>query len=281
MALFLHISSRNVDEYGRSATISSVIPAERRRRILASTRSKGVASVEAMAGELGVSETTLRRDLRVLETQGLLQRTRGGAVIREGIALEPTYFEKSSEAMDEKEAIGLAAADLVAAGDSILIGPGTTTMQLAKQLRSIADLTVVTNSLLVVDALVDVPRIEVIVTGGMLRHSTRALVGPAVVESLNRLRVSQVFISGNGLSVARGLTTPDTLVGATDRGLVACGGQIVVLADHTKIGRETMCQTIDLEDIDILVTDAGADQEALEELGVGGMEIVVAPSTDR
>jgi DeoR/GlpR family transcriptional regulator of sugar metabolism len=238
-----------------------------------------VASVQAMAGELGVSEATLRRDLRNLETQGLLQRTRGGAVVREGIAHEPTYVEKRSESLREKQAIARAAFDLVATGDSILIGPGTTTLELAHQLRSLSDLTVVTNSLLVIEALIDVPGIDVIVTGGALRHSTRALVGPGVIESLHRLRVSQVFISGNGLNAARGLTTPDMHVAATDRGLVAAGEQVVVLADHTKIGRETMCQTIELPDIDILVTDGGATQESLDDLRVHGMEIVVADDT--
>ncbi len=253
-----------------------MIPAERRQRLLAWVRRQGVVSLAEASDELGVSLATVRRDLDDLAGQHLLVRTRGGATVPDGYSDEPTFMEKSTEARLEKEAIGRAAAELVAAGDPILIGPGTTTLALARQLRSIGDLTVVTNSLLVVEALLDAPGIEVIMTGGSFRHSIRALVGPGVTESLSRLRLPTVFISGNGLSATRGLSTPDVLVAWADRDLLASAERCVVLADHTKFGKERVWVTAPPERIDVLITDDEAPPDELTALADAGVETIVA-----
>ena len=131
--------------------------------------------------------------------------------MRDSAARELSYLEKTAEAHDEKVAIAAAAAGLIEAGDSIIIGPGTSTLELANQIKLVPDLTVVTNSLLVIDALMNVSNIQVEATAGSLRRSIRALVGP-LTESLWSLRVNKVFMSGNGLSGRRGLTTPEVTV---------------------------------------------------------------------
>src|SRR5207249_741195 len=143
-------------------------------------------------------------------------------------------------------------------GDSIVLGPGTTTLALARLLVHSPELTVVTNSLLVAQALMEASRVEVILTGGTLRRSIHALVGPAAEESLRALRASQAFISGNGVTAERGLSTPSPVVAAVDRALAAASQQRVVLADNTKLGRETMCQTVPLDRIDALIDVDGA-----------------------
>ena len=132
-----------------------------------------------------------------------------------------SYLEKTAEAHDEKIAIAVAAAGLIEAGDSIIIGPGTSTLELANQIRLVPDLTVVTNSLLVIDALMNVSTIQVEATAGSLRRSIRALVGPLTEESLRSLRVNKVFMSGNGL-----FTGPRAHHSGSDRGGVGscpCG----------------------------------------------------------
>ena len=242
-----------------------MIPAERRRRILSRTRSAGVVSTQSLADELGVSELTVRRDLKRMADEGL----------RDSMARELSYLEKTAEAHDEKVAIAAEAAALIEAGDSIIIGPGTSTLELAIQIKLVPDLTVVTNSLLVIDALMNVSNIQVEATAGSLRRSIRALVGPLTEESLRSLRVNKVFMSGNGLSRARGLTTPEVTVAASDRALAAAGERRVVLADYTKIGKDTMWQTIGVADIDVLVTDDKASKEELEGLRRDGVEVVI------
>ena len=253
-----------------------MLAAERRKRIAESIRSRGVVSVTEMAEALGASEITLRRDLRLMAQAGLLIRTHGGAVLPGGLAHEPSYSEKAHQAAAEKAAIARLAASMIRPGDSIVLGPGTTTQALARLLVDFPELTVVTNSLLVAQALMPASRVEVIVTGGTLRRPTHALVGPATEESLRTLRASQAFISGNGLTAERGLSTPSPLAAAADRALAAAAQQTVVLVDHTKVGHETMCQTVPVDQISTLITDADADVRQLDAIRELGVAVLVA-----
>jgi|SRR2546429_1857179 len=249
---------------------------ERRRLIADRVRSKGAVSVTEMAEALGTSEITLRRDLRAMADEGLVVRTHGGAVLPPGLAHEPSYSEKANRAAAEKAAIAVVAAGLVHPGDSIVLGPGTTTLALARMLVDFPELTVVTNSLLVAQALMPAGHVEVILTGGSLRRAIHALVGPATEESARALRVSRAFISGNGLTAERGLSTPSPLVAAADRALSAASQRTVVLADHTKIGQETMCQTVPIDRIATVVTDAAADPAHLAAIRETGVQVLVA-----
>jgi DeoR family fructose operon transcriptional repressor len=112
--------------------------------------------------------------------------------------------------------------------------------------------------------------------GGTLRRSINAFVGPLTEQSLQGLRGAQVFVSGDGVTVDRGLTTPNVFAAATDMALVASAQQVIVLADHTKIGRDTMCQTVPTGRIDILITDPKADTATLRALVAAGVEVLVA-----
>jgi len=253
-----------------------MLMAERRRLILEHVRRRGVVSMRDMADLLGTSEITVRRDLTALAGEGLVQRTHGGAVLPHGLAHEPTYREKATQAAAEKAAIARLAVELVQPGDSIVLGAGTTTLALARELRAIPELTVVTNSLLVAEALMDSSGIELLLTGGTLRRSIHALVGPPAEQSLRGLRASLAFLSGNGLTAQRGLSTPNLLVAATDRALAAAARRIVVLADYTKIGRDTMCQTVASAAIQALITDPRADEDEVRLIREAGIEVRVA-----
>ena len=257
-----------------------MLAAERRRAIGESIRSRGIVSVAEMAQALGTTEITLRRDLRRMAREGLLVRTHGGAVLPAALGHEPSYSEKLGQAGPEKASIAQLAVSLVRPGDSILLGPGTTTLALARLLVGSPELTVVTNSLLVAQALMEAPHVEVILTGGTLRRSIHALVGPAAEDAVRSLRASQVFISGNGFSAERGLSTPSPLVAATDRALAGAAQQVVVLADHTKIGQETMCQTVPAARVHTLITDARAPARELEAIRAAGVEVLVARSDE-
>ncbi len=238
-----------------------MLAAERRRRIAESVRSRGVVSVAEMAEVLGTTEITLRRDLHVMAKDGLLVRTHGGAIRPSGVGHEPSYSEKAQQAGAEKAAV---------------LGPGTTTLALARLLVHSPELTVVTNSLLVAQALMEAPRVEVILTGGTLRRSIHALVGPATEESVRALRASQAFISGNGFTADRGLSTPSPVVASTDRALAGAAQHVVVLADFTKIGEETMCQTVPAARVHTLITDSKAPTSELEAIRSAGLEVRVA-----
>src|SRR5438045_4828951 len=253
-----------------------MLAAERRRLIAESIRSKGVVSVAEMAMGLGTTEITLRRDLRSMAREGLLVRTHGGGVRPAALGHEPSYSETAPQAAPETVAIAELALSLIRPGDSILLGPGTTTLALARLLVHSPELTVVTNSLLVAQALMEASRVEVILTGGTLRRPIHALVGPATEESVRALRASQAFISGNGFTAARGLSTPSPVVAATDRALAGAAQHVVVLADHTKIGQETMCQTVPAARVQTLITDSRSDRSELEAIHGPGVDVLVA-----
>jgi DeoR/GlpR family transcriptional regulator of sugar metabolism len=253
-----------------------VFAAERRRRILDHLRTTGSASLRELTELTHSSEVTARRDLRALEEEGLLSRRHGGAVIHADSVHEPSYAEKARVAAREKAAIAEVALELISDGDAIVVGAGTTTQALAKRLVRYKELTVVTNSLLVADALVRASGVEVVVTGGTLRGSIHALVGSAAEQSLARLRTVRAFISGNGLTAERGLTTPSLVVANVDRALAVAAREVVVLADHTKIGQDTMVQTVPLDQMAHLVTDAASDPDELERIRSAGVEVHLA-----
>ncbi len=165
-----------------------------------------------------------------------------------------------------------------------MVGAGTTAQELARRLARVPGLTVVTNSLLVAQALAHANRVEVVMTGGTLRGSNYALVGSGAEQSLHGLRVSRAFLSGAGLTAERGLSTSNMLSASVDRALVQAAAEVVVLADHTKLGTDTMFQTVPTDLITRLVTDEppGHDERAameLQALADQGVQITVASSS--
>ncbi|MER5586830.1 DeoR/GlpR family DNA-binding transcription regulator [Streptomyces asoensis] len=255
--------------------------AERRQLILEMVRANGAVSLRELARVVQTSEVTVRRDVRALEAEGLLDRRHGGAVLPGGFTRESGFPQKSHLATAEKTAIADLAAGFVEEGEAIVVGAGTTTQELARRLARVPGLTVVTNSLLVAQALAHANRVEVVMTGGTLRGSNYALVGSGAEQSLQGLRVSRAFISGSGLTAERGLSTSNMLSASVDRALVQAAAEVVVLADHTKLGTDTMFQTVPTDVITRLVTDeppAHDDRAAteLQALADQGVQIAVA-----
>ncbi|SCG12278.1 transcriptional regulator, DeoR family, partial [Streptomyces sp. MnatMP-M27] len=244
-------------------------------------RANGAVSLRELARVVQTSEVTVRRDVRALEAEGLLDRRHGGAVLPGGFTRESGFPQKSHLATAEKTAIADLAAGFVEEGEAVVVGAGTTTQELARRLARVPGLTVVTNSLLVAQALAHANRVEVVMTGGTLRGSNYALVGSGAEQSLQGLRVSRAFLSGSGLTAERGLSTSNMLSASVDRALVQAAAEVVVLADHTKLGSDTMFQTVPTDVITRLVTDEppGHDDRALTELQAladQGVQIAVA-----
>nr|WP_206323445.1 DeoR/GlpR family DNA-binding transcription regulator [Streptomyces sp. HNM0574] len=251
--------------------------------ILEMVRANGAVSLRELARVVQTSEVTVRRDVRALEAEGLLDRRHGGAVLPGGFTRESGFPQKSHHATAEKTAIADLAAGLVEEGEAIVVGAGTTTQELARRLARVPGLTVVTNSLLVAQALAHANRVEVVMTGGTLRGSNYALVGSGAEQSLHGLRVSRAFLSGAGLTAERGLSTSNMLSASVDRALVQAAAEVVVLADHTKLGTDTMFQTVPTDIMTRLVTDEPATQDEragaeLQALADQGVQIAVAGS---
>ncbi|MDQ1681425.1 MAG: hypothetical protein QOI42_2284 [Frankiaceae bacterium] len=249
---------------------------DRRQLILEAVQQRGLLTMSDVTSLVGTSEATARRDLRHLAEEGLIRRTHGGAAPSRLVSRDAPNLEQAQQAAAEKHAIAAAAAAMISDGDTVAIGPGTTTFALAQLLTGIDDLTVVTNSVLVCAALERAPNVHLLLSGGLVRNSTHALVGPLAEQSLSGLFVSTLYLSGNGLTAARGLSTPDVLAAAVDRRLALSAARVVVLVDHTKIGVETMSQTVASEHISCVITDSQADPAELDRIRQAGIEVVVA-----
>ena len=252
--------------------VGQMFAAERRQAILDLVHTRGVVSLRDLATAVRSSEVTVRRDIQVLESDGLVDRRRGGAALPGGLSHEQSYRQKSLVAAAEKAGIADVAAALVEEGDAIVIGAGTTTEEFARRLVRMKDLTVVTNSLLVAQVLAR-SAAEVVMTGGSLRGSTYALVGGGAEHAFAQLRVRRAFMSGNGLTAQRGLSTPDLHVAGVDQAIAAAAQEVVVLADHTKLGVDTMFQTVPTARIAHLVTDGGGDPALIAAIVAAGVQV--------
>lgn len=257
----------------------SLLATQRQELILEQVRADGAVRVSDLVSRLEVSDMTVRRDLDVLARRRLVDKVHGGATAIEVPSTdEPGFTAKSSRQTGEKRAIALAAAALVNPGSAIGLSAGTTTHALAVALRDVPDLTVVTNSVPVADALEAPRRADrtVILTGGV-RTPSEALVGPLAVHALRSLHLDAVFLGVHGMSAAAGFTTPNLTEAETDRALVESGQRLVVLADHTKWGIVGISSIVGLGDADVLVTDDGLGEQARTLLAAEVDELVLAP----
>lgn len=256
-----------------------MLPRQRQTYILGRIREDGGVRVGDLARELGVSDMTVRRDLELLEKQGLLEKVHGGATAVTGSAVfEPGFAAKSVLQEAEKEAIAEAAIRLVNPGMAIGISAGTTTHELARRIVDVPGLTVVTNSFSVADTLHRAASSDctVILTGG-IRTPSDALVGPFAVAAIRTIHVDLLFMGVHGMDPHSGFTTPNILEGETNRALVEAARRLVVVADHTKWGVVGISSMARLDEADTVITDDGVSEEARGILRGAIRELVVVP----
>lgn len=234
--------------------MNPVFEEERLQKINQYIQNNARASVHRLCELLDVSESTIRRDLTELERRQLLKRTHGGAIRMESVGFEPSYLEKADQQREEKQKIAEKAAELIQDGDSLLVDAGTTTLYLAPHLARFHRLTVVTNSIHLIQQLSTTPDITLLSTGGVLRPNTMALVGPVAEDVLGQVRVDKAFIAVNGIDKEMGLTTPNITEASVKKKMMQVADQIYVLADHSKIGRVSFAKFGGLDEIDGCVT---------------------------
>jgi DeoR family fructose operon transcriptional repressor len=246
---------------------------ERLQGICKYVQNNARASVRKLCSLFNVSESTVRRDLTELEKRRQLKRTHGGAICMESVGMEQTYNEKKDCFREEKQRIAVKAASLIEDGDSVLIDSGTTTLYLAAQLAPFRQLTVVTNSINLMQQVSNLPNVTLISVGGTLRSNTMALVGPVTEENLMRIRVDKAFMATNGLSTDIGLTTPNMLEASTKHKMMQVAEQVYVLADHSKIGRVSFAKFGALSDVDGCITSTLISEDQKRELMEKGIQL--------
>lgn len=231
----------------------------------------GTLSVAALSRDLGVSEVTIRTNLRDLESRGLLMRTHGGAQA----STFQTVLERQRHHVAEKERVALAAAQLVRDGDSVMIEAGTTTAAVAKGLAGRLGVQVVTNSTLTFSAARLNGALRLILTGGTFHHESESLVGSRALATINEFNVRLAFIGTDGFTADRGLTTQFAEGADIIRAMHQRADETWLLADSSKYGRAGFVSVLPLGEVAGVITDSDIDEDSLAALRDTGTQVVV------
>jgi DeoR/GlpR family transcriptional regulator of sugar metabolism len=251
-----------------------VLPAQRRDLLLSRLRSDGQIVAKDLAAELGLSEDSLRRDLRDLAAAGLCQRVYGGA-----LPISPAigdYAARREVAIDSKRRVAARAAALIAPGSTVILDGGTTTLEVARALAPDLDATVVTHSPTVAAALIDHPRVELYLIGGRVFKHSAVTSGAAAAEAAAAVHADLFLLGVTGVHPQAGLTTGDGDEAAMKRALARRAADTYVLASSEKIGAASKFSVLALAEVAGVVTDADPDHPALRELQRAGVSIVAA-----
>lgn len=244
---------------------------ERHDILMGRLRSLGTASVQTLAHDLGVTPSTIRRDLGELAERGEIVRTYGGAALVRH-PMGPTDVTD----LDVKRRIADAAvARLVEDGQTIVVGSGTTALEFARRIAE-HRLTVITNALDVAEVLVDHDGIELVVLGGVVRPRMHSMLGHLAELATRELRADTLFMGIGAINVELGLMNDSIPEILTDRALQTISSRVVVLADSSKLGQVAPAYLFGLEDVDVLVTDEGIRPADIESLEAHSIEVIVA-----
>jgi DeoR/GlpR family transcriptional regulator of sugar metabolism len=245
-----------------------VLVQERRQRVLDLVSRKGFATLSDLTKTLKVSESTLRRDLDHWHERGLLKRIHGGAMYTGDGSTLPALEERSGSQLAEKRMITRTAAARIREGDAVLLDGGTTTLEVARLLVG-RSLQIVTNSLPIANLFASSRETDLVMLGGYVYPKTGVALGPLTVRMMEEIHVHQTILSVGGIT-AKGLFNSNLLLAETERQMMRCADEVVVVADHTKIGRQALAFLCELSAIDVLIVDrqlTPAQRELLDQAG--------------
>lgn len=249
---------------------------ERRSLILNLLNEKKSILVQDMAVQFNVTEETIRRDLRILEKQGLLLRTHGGAVLPDDTISEPSLEVRQIINISGKNAIGIEAAKRISDGDTIILDASTSSLYVAKNIKDKKGVTVITNAYKIIHELSDCPEITLISTGGTLRHKSMSFVGRAAENALDSYYANKAFISAKGFSPDQGLSDSNELESDFRKKMIQRSREVIFLCDHTKFNKVGYLTTTSLDEVDIIITDTALPEEWMEKTTLAGIQVVIA-----
>lgn len=255
---------------------NKALPAfERQKKIVRLLEQQQRVTISRLSEEFAISEATARRDLETLAESGRVQRIHGGAISLREAPPEAPVVHRTAIMSAEKQRIGQAAAALVKDGETIFLGSGTTVLEVAQALRGRQSLTVITNSLLVINTLAAEGGIDLIVLGGILRASELSFIGHIAEQALNEVRADRVIMGIHAIDIEAGMTNdylPETM---TDRAILKAGRQVIIVADHSKCGLVATAFVAPVAQIDLLITSQAAPIEFIQSLNERQVEVLL------
>lgn len=257
-----------------------MLPPFRQVQIVQRLRQDGFVEIAELSRSLGVDRSTVRRDLSDLEARGLVLRTRGGALPGATSGQSgPLYTVTRAERTAQKEAIGRAAAELVGDSETVILDAGSTTFQVAVALRHRRDVSVVTNDLYVAMYLADLPRIQLVITGGVLTQSQYTLVGALAEGALSGLHADHLFLGADAIHHEFGVSNTSLVEVPVKRAMISAAREVVVVADSSKFEHRSLAPICTLDEVDVIITDEDLDADARALYGSTLRCVPIVPGT--
>jgi len=247
---------------------------ERQEALILFLKQHQRATVNEIAENFGVCNTTIRRDLVRLSKLGKLQRFHGGAKWVPQTLPEFPIVTRITDQESEKKRIAKTAAEMVNDGETVFLGSGSTTLEVAYLLYHYHKLAVITNSLPVINALINAKNIALVVLGGVMRRSEMFMIGHITEQALTQIRAHKFIISVRSLDVDHGLTNDYLPEAMTDRAILARGSEVIIVADHTKFERVSSVHIADLANTHTIITDVKAPKRSVEKLHQMGIKVL-------
>ena len=248
---------------------------ERHSKILELVDERGQVQVGELSRLFRISAVTIRNDLKDLDKRGLVRRAHGGAVRVETVSVDASLQVKAALHAEEKQRIGAAAAALIKDGDSVILDSGTTTLQIAKHLKSRKDLTVITNGINVAMELLGAKDVRLVLLGGMVRQNSYSAVGHFAEDMLTQLSADKLFLAVDAFDLDFGLSTPNPEESKVNQAMVQIAREKILVADSSKFGKRSLSRIVPLSAIDKIITDTSLAEETQLELRARGVQVIM------
>jgi DeoR/GlpR family transcriptional regulator of sugar metabolism len=259
-----------------------MIAIQRRVKIKERLFQERSVKVSDLVHEFNVSEETIRRDLNQLEQEGLIKKNYGGAILVEEVdnMVIPPVQQRTLHNFEEKDLIGKKAAELVESNQIVIIDSGSTTWCMARYLKSIPGLIVLTNGVNIAEECSENDDASIFLLGGKLIRKSMSIVGPQAELELQKYNAHYVFMGTSGVSERKGFTSSDIYEAEMKRAMIAAGQKVIVLADHSKFQRQGLVSFGNFRDVDIMITSSLTDPQMIKKIEDTGVQVIVCPLSE-
>jgi DeoR family transcriptional regulator of aga operon len=248
---------------------------ERRTQILQIVRSAGRAKVNELSQLFNASAVTIRHDLNELHQRGLLMRSHGGAMLSDVVLRELPVLERLKAHSDEKQRIGLRAAAMINDGETIILDSGTTTLEIARQLKKKKGLQVITNGVNIAAELLDAREVQTFIVGGTVRGESASISGRFSEEMFAQFSADKLFLSGTGCDVEFGVSGANLEETMVNRAMLSIAREIILVADASKFSKRSMARITPFSEIDTIISDTSLDEEVQVKLRALGCDLIL------
>ena len=251
-----------------------MIPAERRQKMLTVISQQGTATIAQLSDQFAISEMTVHRDLKFLESTGKVEKTYGGVIVRHS-QVETEFERRRLIGTYAKQLIARAAADMIENGDSILLDASTSVLFLIPFLESKKNIIVFTTGITVTQQLSSFENIEVHCMGGMILNDTDSFTGSMTIDNLKKIHADKCFMGCAGITPSYGISDPLLPIAEVKKFSAAASNEVIVLADRSKFGRETRFKVLPFDELDLIISDAEEDAPCVKEIMEKKVELLL------